>query len=578
MTAFRASLSSLLLAKAVQGYKDDSYYNGGSGNPNVDSTMYWKDAKNVLQDISRFSGLYVQFHSCAWSPMVWDEVENDVDEDDYWYMGSMPPFGPNAAFSLYGNLKGDTFTGCDKSTFINSFYTSDGFTTFTNSMYYAGVSGFSYVGDDDDDGSSTLSAKCKGSYGVGCDANYGFVVQKYSGNLCDPQYTSKVLNTLSDLNSALSSAQCIQIYDSSGYSSNGDGEGGNNNGGNNNHNGNNNNGYYGTPLELLYYSNACSYQNFDGTCPDPYGKVAGYAKNFSKGISTMDMTDPYQKYHAQMKQAAGLLSGGTIMLAMGVVIILYELFCRRKDQPRRFTSSKKKLDLDEEGLDDSFSGAAPSTPPTIVIKASAAMKTLKDMFKRTEEPKLDEPDGIHVENDGYVADLSDDPTPSVTESPSVGVLARLKAAKETISGKKSKSMEADEASVEIEVADDHSVQAQEEHNHFVCIDTCTHPEAVEPEQEEDHSKDYVTVTDDLVPQSSVGAVDEDFEDVGVSIQSAPSPLPEGADEQGLEDPVGLEHTLSDSKKALEEWEDEDDLDGKANGKRRGLFGKKGVHT
>jgi hypothetical protein len=42
--------------------KDDSYYVIGTGNPNVDETMYWKDAENVLQDLSQFSSLYVRYH------------------------------------------------------------------------------------------------------------------------------------------------------------------------------------------------------------------------------------------------------------------------------------------------------------------------------------------------------------------------------------------------------------------------------------------------------------------------------------------------------------------------------------
>jgi hypothetical protein len=42
--------------------KDDSYYVAGTGNPNVNEPMYWKDAENVLQDLSKFSALYVRYH------------------------------------------------------------------------------------------------------------------------------------------------------------------------------------------------------------------------------------------------------------------------------------------------------------------------------------------------------------------------------------------------------------------------------------------------------------------------------------------------------------------------------------
>ena len=53
----------------VSAVKDDSYYSANSGNPNMDLPMYWKDSENVLQDLSQFSSLYVEFHSCVWSWM-----------------------------------------------------------------------------------------------------------------------------------------------------------------------------------------------------------------------------------------------------------------------------------------------------------------------------------------------------------------------------------------------------------------------------------------------------------------------------------------------------------------------------
>lgn len=47
----------------VKADKDDSYYVSGTGNPNVYEAMYWKDAENVLQDLSKFSALYVKYHN-----------------------------------------------------------------------------------------------------------------------------------------------------------------------------------------------------------------------------------------------------------------------------------------------------------------------------------------------------------------------------------------------------------------------------------------------------------------------------------------------------------------------------------
>jgi hypothetical protein len=47
-------------------YKDDSYYPKGVTNPNTKNAMYWRDARNVLQDISQFQSLSIKYHSCAY--------------------------------------------------------------------------------------------------------------------------------------------------------------------------------------------------------------------------------------------------------------------------------------------------------------------------------------------------------------------------------------------------------------------------------------------------------------------------------------------------------------------------------
>lgn len=77
------ALLAFLLVQLLQvsADKDDSYYMPGSGNPNVREKMYWKDADNVLQDLSQFSALYVQYSHCAWTWMQMEEADNDVDEN-----------------------------------------------------------------------------------------------------------------------------------------------------------------------------------------------------------------------------------------------------------------------------------------------------------------------------------------------------------------------------------------------------------------------------------------------------------------------------------------------------------------
>jgi len=297
----KATLFVLLAACASSiAEKDDSYYNANSGNPNMDLKMYWKDSDNIMQDLDKFSGLYVEFHSCVWSWMKKDlSEEEEVEENDYWYMGSVPPMGANVAFSLYGALENQRFKGCSGDTFINSFYTNSGFTDFARSMYYAGISGFSdYTGGNaDDDGYSGLTAQCSGGYGVGCDAN-GFGLHSYSSSECDPQKYSGTTDNLSSLNSAMNSAQCIQIYDKSTFA-----------------------GYdyvYGTPLELMAYSTACNYMNFespDGKCPDPYGKIRYYVANFNKGIQSK-REDPWEVHHRKMRRAKVMAGVGFAFLAI----------------------------------------------------------------------------------------------------------------------------------------------------------------------------------------------------------------------------------------------------------------------
>lgn len=295
----------LLSLGSVQAAKDDSYYKPGTGNPNVYQTMYWKDAENILADLGQFQTLYVEFQHCAWTWMNYgsNADEESVDENDYWYMGSVPPFGANVAFSLYGALAGQQFQGCNSNTFINSFYTKSGFSDFVYAMAYAGVSSFNKYDF------SGYSSECQGYYGVGCDYTNGFAVHSYSTQECNPEYYSGVKDNMQYLNQAMQSAQCVKIYDKSS--------------------GKNWNGYnytvYGTPLELLSNSQACFYQNFwspDGECPDPYNKIQYYQQNFNRGIVKSKKTDPFEQYTLQMVESEKLTSYGTTMLVAAAFVLL----------------------------------------------------------------------------------------------------------------------------------------------------------------------------------------------------------------------------------------------------------------
>mmetsp|Transcript_23562 Transcript_23562/g.65390 ORF Transcript_23562/g.65390 Transcript_23562/m.65390 type:complete len:472 (+) Transcript_23562:158-1573(+) len=384
---------------AVSAVKDDEYYRAGMGNPNVDLKMYWADAHNVIQDLDQFSYLYIQYHNCAWTQNrnVYTEQESGSgDENDYWYMGATPSYAANVAFSLYGSLQGESFSGCNENTFINSFTTNQGFEAFASSLYYAGATGTDY--------SQTYSSECQGGAGVACDSSVGFAYVSYSTDTCDPAYATGVTDTMSYMNSVFQAAQCVKIYDSSqSYNNNNynnynynvnnynnnygnrdlkeeenkqkmekdskieDSESSNNEnadtkernlqnnygygyGYNNGYNGNyayGYNTYYtyaGTALSILYYSNACFIQNYwdpDGGCPDPYGKLQYYQQNFNKGVRKSMKVDTYVNYRANMQLGKRYVKSGAVLFMTAVVLFLAEqllAFKARKRARRTKTS------------------------------------------------------------------------------------------------------------------------------------------------------------------------------------------------------------------------------------------------
>lgn len=356
-----------LLLGSTQAAKDDSYYIAGTGNPNGNEKMYWKDAENIFQDLSQFSELYVEFHNCAWTWMETNEDDNDIDENDYWYLGKIPPMGANVAYSLYGSLKGETFGGCGESTFINSFHTNSGFTNFARAMNYAGLSGFSSYSYDDDS-SSSYTASCSGGYGIGCDYSNGFAVHTYSGDECNPANYTGVKDKLSNLNSAMNSAQCTKIFDYSSYSGS----------------------PYGTSLELLAYSHSCFYQDFfspDGVCPDPYGKLAYYQQQFYNGIQESKKQDPYQVsqrkklYNEEIKRGKTMAATGLCLAALAFVIMLYEglvaCFGYREAEMRKFVPRQNDFIITKRSKDDDLE------TPTVGDKSDTSSENYVTMSNDT---------------------------------------------------------------------------------------------------------------------------------------------------------------------------------------------------
>lgn len=55
----------LVVVTLARAEKDSAYYPDGMENPNVNNKMYWADAANVLEDLSKFDALYISHHGCA---------------------------------------------------------------------------------------------------------------------------------------------------------------------------------------------------------------------------------------------------------------------------------------------------------------------------------------------------------------------------------------------------------------------------------------------------------------------------------------------------------------------------------
>lgn len=66
----------------VTAEKDSNPYPWGE-NPNNGFKMYWNDAPNVLQDLDKFSALYIKSHGCVWSECsVGDDYDDDGEDRD----------------------------------------------------------------------------------------------------------------------------------------------------------------------------------------------------------------------------------------------------------------------------------------------------------------------------------------------------------------------------------------------------------------------------------------------------------------------------------------------------------------
>ena len=305
----------LLLFHVALAAKDNDYYFPGFVNPNTEYPMYWKDSINVLQDIDQFEALYIRYHHCVWSKYgsrygSGEDYDDSDDENDngcggfggeyYWYLGKTQCFKANAAYSLYGVLKGQKAimkggSYCHGDSFINSFFTTFGAESFagplglgvdTANSYCTSTSedGEQYKGSNDGnsgDNEEYADAQVDDDYlgddyayydfnrftstGTGCSADKNFVTDFYSGAFCHGSNFNTTLNALTTFNEALRSFDCQQIYSSS---SNGGGR----------RMEEDHNFEEMNPVQILSYSKSCSLTQYPEDCP-------GTLQRKAKGVS-----------------------------------------------------------------------------------------------------------------------------------------------------------------------------------------------------------------------------------------------------------------------------------------------------
>ena len=167
-------------------------------------------------------------------------------------MGMGECMGANVAYSLYGVLpedKNGKHSACRKGTFINSFFTTDGLSSFVAASNKAvDTSSISYTCSVYDNYYSTTT---------GCSSSGKFTIDTFSGQGCSGIKYNSTVDTLDELNANLTNSMgCTLIYSSDGSVN------------------------YAT--KLLSNSSVCT---IDGKnrhfCPDPYGMVRKYEYNFA---------------------------------------------------------------------------------------------------------------------------------------------------------------------------------------------------------------------------------------------------------------------------------------------------------
>jgi hypothetical protein len=215
---------------------------------------------------------------------MYDDDGENHDGSSTWYQTRTQAFRANAAYSLYGVLKGDhSIRSCTQATYINSFFTTGGADTMISALaltvknngndnnpgvncYVVEQESNNNNNDKNNNNNNKDHRRAKSndnnnnnknyvSTTLGCTDSGDFAVATFTGKTCDGTYFTNTTDDLEDYNDAMASATCNKIWDYSKYSYQPE---------------------QSVAYSLLSASSACDTSIY-ATCPDPFGKKHMYA-------------------------------------------------------------------------------------------------------------------------------------------------------------------------------------------------------------------------------------------------------------------------------------------------------------
>jgi hypothetical protein len=256
---------------------------------------FWIDPSHIADSLDLYEGFYIEPHSCVWSECAVDDTDDGYtgdnrDGDEQWYQFRTQEFCANAAYSLYGVKKGETYMwGCTRGHFINSFFTYGGADNLLKSVgiepivYYSNASAYyddadenAYYGDetneqcvalddddydededeDEDNNNQQSGSGDQDNNGwsstLGCSSEGDYVIVSFDANTCDGNYFYDIIDTFRLYNKQHGDMGCHHIWSSKDAS---------------------------TDVNIQFLMNnswTCDLDLYPNGCPDPFGKKARF--------------------------------------------------------------------------------------------------------------------------------------------------------------------------------------------------------------------------------------------------------------------------------------------------------------